>query len=161
DVGLIAMKAMCGGLLSDARTAFTFLRQYDNVVPIWGIQRMSELEEFLALEADPPAWDDSMRQKVEQDRAELGETFCRGCGYCLPCPVDIPIPLAARMKFLLKRAVTDKFLTDDMKAKMELIDKCTGCRQCTERCPYDLDTPAILKTMLDDYRHVYNETHAG
>ena len=44
DIGLIAMKAMCGGLITNAAAAFAFLRQYDNVVPIWGIQRMSELE---------------------------------------------------------------------------------------------------------------------
>jgi uncharacterized protein len=43
DIGFIAMKALSGGLITDASVAFAFLWQYENVVPIWGIQRMSEL----------------------------------------------------------------------------------------------------------------------
>ncbi|MCD6365726.1 MAG: aldo/keto reductase, partial [Planctomycetes bacterium] len=77
DVGVIAMKALCGGLLSNARTAFAFLRQYENVVPIWGIQRRSELDEFLALEAAPPDMDEAMLAQIAKDRAELGSQFCR------------------------------------------------------------------------------------
>ncbi len=67
------------------------------MVPIWGIQRVSELEQFLALEADPPVLDEKMRADIEAERAELGGEFCRDCGYCLPCPADVPIPMAARM----------------------------------------------------------------
>ncbi len=57
DVGLIAMKPLSGGLITNVRAAFAFLRQFDNVVPIWGIQRMSELEELIALDAAPPVLD--------------------------------------------------------------------------------------------------------
>ncbi|MFW6146311.1 MAG: aldo/keto reductase [Planctomycetota bacterium] len=157
DVGLIAMKALCGGLFSDARTAFAFFRQFDNVVPIWGIQRMSELEEFLALDAAPPAFDDDAAAAIARYREELGGDFCRGCGYCLPCPADIPIPLAARMAFLLRRAVWQTFVTPEWQAKMARIDDCIDCGQCAERCPYDLDTPALLKSMLADYRQFVAE----
>ena len=96
-MGLIAMKAMSGGLLTDSRVAFAALRRFPNVVPIWGIQRLSELNEFLALEADPPALDEALKAAIERDRAELAGDFCRGCGYCLPCSVDIPINTAARI----------------------------------------------------------------
>ena len=44
NVGLIAMKALSGGLITDARMAWLFMSQYDNVVPIWGVQRVSELK---------------------------------------------------------------------------------------------------------------------
>lgn len=50
DIGLIAMKALSGGLITNAATTFAFLRQYDNVLPIWGIQRESELDQFIAFE---------------------------------------------------------------------------------------------------------------
>jgi len=152
DVGLIAMKALCGGLFSDARTAFAFFRQFDNVVPIWGIQRMSELEEFLALDAAPPAFDDDAAAAIARYREELGGNFCRGCGYCLPCPADIPIPLAARMAFLLRRAVWQNFVTEQWQEKMGRIENCIDCGHCTSHCPYHLDTPSLLKTMLADYR---------
>jgi aryl-alcohol dehydrogenase-like predicted oxidoreductase len=151
DVGLIAMKAMSGGLLTDARLAFAALRRYENVVPIWGIQRESELAEFLALEADPPLLDDEMRAAIEREKTDLAGDFCRGCGYCLPCSVEIPINTAARMGLLLRRSPSARFLTPEWQAQMRRIEDCLECRQCSERCPYDLDTPTLLKKMLADY----------
>jgi len=152
DVGVIAMKAMCGGLLTNAVAAFAFLRQFDNLVPIWGIQKMSELEEFLALEESPPPLDDEMLAALEADRKELSGNYCRGCGYCLPCPADIPISMAARMSFLLRRAPTERFLGEEWQEKMKKIEDCEECGQCAERCPYELDPPFLLKGMYEDYR---------
>jgi len=151
DVGLIAMKGLCGGLFANVRAAFAFHRQYDTVVPVWGIQRQEELEEFLALEADPPVLDDDMRHAIDAERETLSGEFCRGCGYCLPCPAEIPIPMAARMKFLLRRAPHEPFTDDSWQEQMARICNCTDCGQCRERCPYGLDTPRILKEMLEDY----------
>ena len=151
DVGLIAMKALSGGLLTDARLAFAALRQYENVVPIWGIQRESELAQFLALEADPPLMDDGMRAAIEREKAELSGNFCRGCGYCLPCQVEIPIPTAARMAYLLRRSPSERLLTPEWQEQMMRIEDCLDCGECSERCPYDLDTPALLKKMLQNY----------
>jgi len=151
DVGLIAMKALCGGLLTDARLAFAALRRHPNVVPIWGIQRESELNQFLSLEAAPPPLDDQMKLAIERERAELAGDFCRGCGYCLPCPAEIPIPMAARMGPVLRRMPSERFLTPEWREQMMRIEDCLECRECTERCPYDLDTPALLKRMLQEY----------
>lgn len=161
DLGLLAMKALCGGLLTKARPAFAFLRQYENVVPIWGIQKQAELAELLALEADPPALDGGMRAAIESDRAELSGQFCRACGYCLPCPADIPIPMAARMKFLLRRMPAENFLSEEWQQKMRRINDCKLCRQCADRCPYELDTPQLLKRMLDDYEAFLRQNGAG
>ena len=155
DLGVIAMKALAGGLITNAASTFTFLRQYDNVVPIWGIQRESELDEFLMLEQHPPALNDKMWQVIGHDRAELAGAFCRGCGYCLPCPVGIPINMAARMSLLLTRMPYQLFLTDEWHSKMELITECTECGQCQARCPYELDPPSLLKKELQAYREFY------
>jgi predicted aldo/keto reductase-like oxidoreductase len=150
-VGLIAMKAMSGGLLSDARVAFAALRRFPNVVPIWGIQRTSELNEFLALEADPPALDEALKAAIERDRRELAGDFCRGCGYCLPCSVDIPINMAARITFLMRRSPTARFLEPEWQEQMKRIEDCIECGLCKERCPYELDVPALLKRQLAEY----------
>ena len=152
DVGLIAMKAMSGGLLTDSRLAFAALRQYENIVPIWGIQRESELAEFLALEADPPQMDEALQAAIERERAELSGDFCRGCGYCLPCTVDIPINFAARIGFLLRRSPGARWLSPEWQEQMRRIEDCVECGQCKERCPYGLDVPVLLRKMLDDYR---------
>jgi predicted aldo/keto reductase-like oxidoreductase len=151
DVGLIAMKAMSGGLLSDARVAFAALRRFPNLVPIWGIQRTSELNEFLALEADPPELDEALKAAIERDRRELAGDFCRGCGYCLPCSVDIPINMAARMTFLMRRSPSARFLEPEWHEQMMRIADCIECGLCKERCPYELDVPALLKRQLAEY----------
>lgn len=151
DVGLIAMKAMSGGLLTDARVAFAALRRFPNVVPIWGIQRLSELDEFLALEANPPALDEALQAAIERDRAELAGDFCRGCGYCLPCSVDIPINMAARISYLMRRSPSARFLEPEWQEQMERINDCIECGLCKERCPYELDVPALLKRQLAEY----------
>ena len=66
NIGLIAMKALAGGLITNVPSTFAFLRQYDNVIPIWGIQREAELDEFLALEKNPPAIDDRMLDAIKK-----------------------------------------------------------------------------------------------
>jgi len=157
NIGLIAMKALSGGLITNASSTFAFLRQYNNVVPIWGIQRMSELEEFLSLEKNPPVLDDEMWEVIKKDRQELAGNFCRACGYCMPCPNEILISTAARMKMLLRRAVYQRFLTEDWKKEMEKIDNCDECGQCKEQCPYGLDTPNLLKYMKEDYMAFYEQ----
>ena len=160
DVGLIAMKALSGGLITNARAAFAFLRQYENVVPIWGIQRLSELEEFLALEADPPDLNQAVWAEIKKDRDELTGDFCRACGYCQPCAAGIPIPMAARMSLVVRRMPYQGFLSDEWRGKMKLIEECRECGRCRERCPYGLDIPVLLKRMLAEYEQFY-QAHAG
>jgi uncharacterized protein len=157
DIGVIAMKALSGGLITNVAATFAFLRQYRNVVPIWGMQFESELDEFLHLEANPPALDKDMWAQIERDRKELAGQFCRGCGYCMPCPVDIPINTAARLSFLMKRSPFQRFLEDEWKAQMELINDCTECGQCKDACPYELDTPNLLKKELKAYMDFYEK----
>lgn len=151
DVGLIAMKPLSGGLITRMRPAFAFLRSHENVVPIWGIQRDHELEELIALDANPPALDATLLAAIDEDRRELAGDFCRACGYCLPCPADIPIPMAARMGLLLRRMPPGQFMGGDWHEKMHRVEQCTGCGECRARCPYGLDTPALLARMLADY----------
>lgn len=159
DMALIGMKALSGGLITNAATSFAFLRQFENVVPIWGIQHQWELDNILDLEANPPTLDDAMWEQIARDRRELMGSFCRGCGYCLPCPVDIPISMAARMSLLLRRSPYRGYMTPEWAEKMERIENCIGCGHCSAHCPYHLDTPALLKTMLADYRAFYALHH--
>lgn len=160
DMGVIAMKPFSGGLITNARAAFAFFRQYENVVPIWGFQWMHELEEILALDANPPVLDHETSTAIERDRTDLAGEFCRACGYCLPCPANIPITMAARMSLCLRRMPYEQFLTDEWREKMHRIENCQSCGHCTDNCPYGLDTPALLKKMLAEYEEFYN-SHVG
>lgn len=160
DMGIIAMKPLSGGLITNLAPAFAYLRQFENLVPIWGIQAMGELDELLRYDANPPVLDEEMLAVIEKDRCELSGDFCRGCGYCLPCPQEIPINMAARMSLLLKRAPWQGFINDDWYEKMHRIDNCTDCGQCRARCPYGLNPPDILAKALSEYDQFYNEHKA-
>ena len=154
DLGVIAMKALSGGLITNAATTFAFLRQYDNLVPIWGIQKLNELDEFIAFEKNPPILDEAMWRLIEKDRTELAGDFCRGCGYCMPCPVGIEINSCARMSLMIRRAPQAAQLTDKAQAMMKKIEDCLHCGKCKAKCPYGLDTPRLLEENYQDYREI-------
>ena len=153
-MGFIAMKALSGGLITNSAAAYAFLAQYDHVLPIWGVQRESELDEFLSYIDNPPTMTEEIKAVIEKDRTELLGEFCRGCGYCMPCPVGIEINNSARMSLMIRRAPQAAQLTPEWQKKMLLIEKCLHCGQCSKKCPYGLDTPALLQKNLQDYKEI-------
>ena len=159
DMGFIAMKGLSGGLLSNAEACYAFMKQYDNVVPIWGIQREEELDQWLELAERDPDLTPELEAVIARDRRELAGNFCRSCGYCLPCAAGIDIPQSARMSALLRRSPYQKYMTDEWYEKMHRIENCIHCDACKSRCPYGLDTPALLQLMLQDYDAFYAEHH--
>jgi len=151
-IGFIAMKALSGGLINNSSAAYAYLAQYDNVLPIWGIQREKELDEFISYIENPPVMNEELSVIITRDRKELGGNFCRGCGYCLPCPAGIDIPTSARMSLMVRRAPVSVYLNDEWKKKMTKIDDCIHCDHCKNHCPYGLDTPKLLEENWIDYK---------
>ncbi len=154
NMGFIAMKSLAGGLITDSRVAMAFMTTQPNVLPIWGIQRMHELEEWLSYMDETPAMTEEIAAFIEKERAELAGSFCRGCGYCMPCPAGIQINNCARMSLMLRRAPSDRWLNEYWQAEMKKIENCLHCRKCTKHCPYELDTPALLEKNYEDYKKV-------
>ena len=154
DMGFIAMKALSGGLITNSAAAYAFEAQYENVLPIWGVQLEKELDEFISYIDNPPTMTDEIRALIENDRKELAGDFCRGCGYCMPCPAGIEINNCARMSLLLRRSPSALQLTPEVQAKMKKIENCLHCNKCKSKCPYGLDTPALLAKNYEDYKQV-------
>lgn len=153
DVGFIAMKAMGGGLIKNSKASFAYINQFDNVLPIWGIQKLEELDEFLSYD-DTTVLTDDLKAEIEKDKEELGENFCRGCAYCMPCPEEINISLCARMSLWIRRFPAEPYLTEEYQEMMEHTKDCTECYSCTDKCPYELDIPELLKENYEDYQNV-------
>lgn len=154
NMGFIAMKALSGGLINDARAAYAFEAQFDNVLPIWGVQKETELDEFISFMTNPPQMTAEIEAIIEHDKEELSGDFCRGCGYCMPCPVGIEINQCARMSLMLRRAPSDAWLTEGWQEKMSKIEECLNCGKCMKKCPYGLHTPDLLKKNYEDYQKV-------
>lgn len=154
NVGFIAMKGLAGGLIVNSKAAMAFMTLYDNVLPIWGVQREHELEEWLAYMEKTPSFDDEMKDFIEKEQKALMGEFCRGCGYCMPCPKDIMINQCARMSLMLRRAPSAGWLSENMQKEMRKIEDCIACGACHNKCPYGLDTPTLLKKNYEDYKKV-------
>ena len=153
-MGFICMKGLSGGLITHSAAAYAWLAQYD-VAPIWGIQKESELDEWLSYQDNPPALDDSLMAVIDNDRRQLGGDFCRGCGYCEPCTVGIQIHDCNRMSLFLQRAPHSVYVTDEWAAAMARIDDCVDCGLCKTRCPYSLDIPVLLRRNKADFDAVW------
>ena len=154
NMGFVAMKALSGGLITNSRAAYAFEAEYDNVLPIWGVQREAELDEFISYIDNPPVMTDEIKAIIDKDREMLSGDFCRGCGYCMPCPVGIQINNAARMSLLLRRSPSEGHLSEAGQAMMKKIEDCLHCGKCKSKCPYGLDTPTLLEKNYEDYKRV-------
>jgi predicted aldo/keto reductase-like oxidoreductase len=153
-MGFIAMKGLAGGLINNSRAAFAFMSQFDHVLPIWGIQKLEELEEWLGYMEHPPVLDEEITAFIEKEKLELTGDFCRGCGYCLPCPAEIPINNCARMSQMIRRAPSADWLSPQWQDNMKKIENCLNCGECKKRCPYELNTPELLKKNYEDYKKI-------
>lgn len=153
-MGFICMKGLAGGLITDASAAMAFMSQYDNALPIWGIQRESELKEWLAFFDDTPQMTPEIAAFIEKEKQDLSGNFCRGCGYCMPCTVGITINQCNRMSLMLRRAPSAAWLTPHWQEEMAKIDTCLNCGKCKTSCPYELDIPTLLRENLKDYQKV-------
>jgi len=152
NIGFICMKALSGGLISRSDIAYAYLAQFDNVLPIWGIQKENELDEFISYQENPPILNKEYQEIIHHDRKELAGDFCRGCGYCMPCPQGIVINQCARMSLMLRRAPSKTWLSKHWQDEMEKIKDCIHCGKCMSHCPYHLNTPELLKKNYEDYQ---------
>lgn len=154
NVGVICMKALAGGLITDSRAAMAYMGQFDGLIPIWGIQKEEELDEWLSYMDDTPVMDEEIKAFIERERDELKGEFCRGCGYCMPCTAGIQINQCNRMSLMLRRAPSSGWLNEYWQKEMKKIEECINCGACLPKCPYELNIPELLKKNLEDYREV-------
>ena len=154
NMGFIAMKGLSGGLLTNYKACYAFEAQFDNVLPIWGIQSEAELDQWLSCIDNPPRMTEEMKAIIEKDRAELAGDFCRGCGYCAPCTVGIKINECARMSQLIRRSPSKRLLEQETIDKMRKVNECIECGVCMTRCPYELKIPELLRKNLEDYENI-------
>ncbi|MCK5567996.1 MAG: aldo/keto reductase [Actinomycetia bacterium] len=151
DIGIMGMKPLGGGRIEDARVSLKYINQYEKVVPVIGMQSIEELEENLKLVNIKEPLDDRDRQIIENIRKELGDKFCRGCGYCLPCQQDINIPDINYIKVFFKQFSFNEVVNPERTRVVEQVDECIECGECIERCPYSLEIIDMIKENRDYY----------
>ena len=88
-----------------------------------------------------PKLTEELKTEMQKDKDQLAGEFCRGCGYCMPCPAGIEINNCARMSLMLRRAPQEAWLSEEWQEKMKKIEDCLHCGNCMKKCPYGLNTP--------------------
>ena len=152
DMGFIAMKPLAGGRLTNAAIAVKYLLQFPDVLPIPGIERLSDIEEIAQILEGPLELSDAERQEMERMREELGTLFCRRCDYCQPCTAGIPISSALTISNPEKRMPPERVFHGFIDDLLTRAAECTECGDCEERCPYHLPIREMLRREVDWYR---------
>jgi hypothetical protein len=143
-VGFIAMKPMGGGLLEDATLSFKFLRQFEGVLPVVGIERAAEIEEIVGIMEGDTAFTPAERTRLAEITAFLGTRFCRRCDYCQPCPQGIQISTVMNIKSFARRMPPERVFGEWGRALVAQAETCIVCGECASRCPYGLPVPEML-----------------
>lgn len=166
DLGVIIMKPLAGGALVtippdvdlsidvtiNATQALRFVLANNAVtLAIPGMINSRELMENVAVGENFQVLTAGEQEALVKAAEILGKDFCRGCGYCQPCPENIRIPIILRHAGYYTRYG----LTDWAKGRYGMVevkaDNCVECGKCEEKCPYDLPIIEKLKeahTML-------------
>lgn len=149
-MGILAMKPFAGGMIDNARIAFKFLRQHSDVLVLAGFDSLERVDEVVSFYEQPNTVTREDLKLMDAYRLELGKQFCRRCEYCQPCPQGVMITAAMGYKVIAAR-MSPKVAIEFSKIPMESVTLCTECRECVDRCPYELPIPDILKAHYDLY----------
>jgi len=128
DVGFIAMKPFAASMVEDANLAIKYLMQFDNVVPIPGIQKVEEIEEIVDILNGSWELTPQERQETEEIRAQLGTQFCRQCEYCQPCLQGVHIITLINIPLIWNLFPHEWFLSS--RYVTDAVESGRNCNQC-------------------------------
>ncbi len=154
DLGLLGMKPFGGGRLGHARYCLGYVFRFPWVVPVIGFETEEELREALGLAEKGVELTEADVAEMERIKAELGERFCRGCNYCHPCPQGVPVLEVMFFDVFRKQLGNDFVARDEYRETIAAVAKCEECETCVNRCPFDLEIPAIMREIVGRYEEM-------
>jgi predicted aldo/keto reductase-like oxidoreductase len=145
QVGVIAMKPVGGGNIRETALNFRFIFSQGVDVAIPGMDSEKQIEENVAAleNLSPLRAGETARLQREKDR--LGESFCRRCEYCMPCPQGLPIAFLHVLKNYFFLYDLKDWVWERIDALAKTFKDCIACGECVQKCPYHLDMPKIFK----------------
>jgi hypothetical protein len=124
-------------------------------VALSGMSTMEQVEDNLRTCSDPQPLAEAEYAALRAHLATMktmAELYCTGCGYCLPCPQDIPIPRIFGMfnrgrvygLWPVARRGYDRIGKGQDKAAKRA-DACSECGACEKKCPQKIPIRRQLK----------------
>lgn len=152
NIGVIIMKPLAGGALTNGELALRFILENPNVtVVIPGMDSIEQVIENASVGNDRRAMKKEEREELEKEAAALGTEFCRRCGYCAPCSVGMDIPFQFILDSYYTRYNLQQWATDRYKGLPIKASDCIECGLCLEKCPYNLPIVDMLKKVASHY----------
>jgi len=104
-------------------------------------QMVDENVKIAGMDSTLSAYELSRIDDLLKKCSSLSSLYCTGCGYCMPCPFEVNIPvcleaLIYHKVYRMEQAAKDKYAAiggDWVKGKTAYA--CTNCGACEEKCP--------------------------
>lgn len=147
NMGIIIMKPLGGGQLTETKLSLRFILQQPDVILIPGMDEVKHVHENLSV---LKPYEQLNEQEIDRLKAEadiVGENFCRRCGYCVPCPKGIDIPQMFIFKLQYERYSLHDAIPARYNAMPAKASDCIECGLCEKKCPYNLPIRKRLKDM--------------
>ena len=145
NTGVIVMKPLAGGAITQADLALRFILDYPVSSIIPGMDSVEQVAANAEIgESGRPLTDEEL-SALKKETDQLGTTFCRRCEYCQPCPQNINIPLVFLLESYYTRYNMKDWAKERYKGMAVGADQCVECGLCEEKCPYSLPIREMLK----------------
>jgi len=148
-IGLIAMKPFSGGVIESAQLALKYVFSQPEVLVIAGVEHRDLFDENWAIFQKGEKLRADEIEEIAKIQKAYEKAFCRRCDYCQPCPEEIPIQAIMGIRSMVKRM--GKAILQKGSRHREAIDRargCSGCKECKNRCPYQLAIPDLIQENL-------------
>jgi uncharacterized protein len=168
-LGVVTMNPLAGGVIPAHAARFDFIRRPEDADVVTAALRFnlshpaitSALVGFssreqvdravAALDGFQP-YDEAAVSAIEKNIENQFDGLCTGCGYCLPCPQEVPIPKYMDAHNMLMLDGPGSVL-ERLKWHWNLAacdaGRCNGCGQCEAACTQSLPIIERLKTIRD------------
>ncbi len=148
NVGLIAMKPLGGGRITNARLALGYIYRHPRVVPVVGVETPDQVRQLARIASKPPRLGPRDFERIKRIRNTVGTTFCRVCRYCEPCPEGIPIYRVLYFPIYIKQLGAKHCVKNGVPDWLEKASHCIECYKGEARCPSHLHIVDGLKANL-------------
>jgi predicted aldo/keto reductase-like oxidoreductase len=150
DIGVIAMKPLAGGAFEDGELAISYILNNKNISTV--IPGMDSIEHVKQnISAVDIEFNDEMMKKCKEIKEKYTQSFCRRCGYCMPCPQGIDIPFSFILKGYYDRYDLKDWATERYTAMKKHASDCIKCGLCETKCPYNLKIRDMLREVVESF----------